>query len=443
MKYSITHCYTDKNKGDAAIIIATVQLIKSIDNNAEINMFSTYGIKDKRFVEDHKIIKNYASTLYPGCFHDPEILWGNSDKSRIISFFLIFLKSTFLLITKKNILLKIFYKKEEIKAINSFLDSDIIISKGGSYLTTQNTSIRQTLSFIRMLYPFIVAKRYNKKMYIFSQSLGPVKGRFNQWLFKKVLKNVNKIYLRESLCLEKYKSVKFLCKYVYCKVIPDTAFYLKSDSSDSSSLPINISKYNVGYTLVDHAFKYILSDIERDIKINKYKNSIIDSMKFLIDNYNADIHIFPQVLVDNSFKGHNDIKISKEIKESFIGTKYENKVNFYNENLSPLELRNAYSKMKIFIGTRLHSVIFSLSVGVPSINISYHGTKSQGILNNIKYFEKFVLDIDTISADYIIKKIKELIKNRKFLSDHLKSEVNKINLKLEEAMKELIFEQNK
>lgn len=443
MKYSLTHCYTDKNKGDAAIIIATVQLIKNIDKDAEINMFSTYGINDTRFITDHKIIKDYANKLYPGCFHDPKPLWKDSDKSRILSFILIFIKSILLLITHNNTFLSLFFKKQEIEAINSFIDSDVIISKGGSYLTTQNTSMRQTLSLVRMLYPFIIASRYNKKIYIFSQSLGPVVGKFNQWLFKHALKNVDAIYLRESLCLDEYTSVQSLCENVRCKVIPDTAFYLQSGIDNNTSVTINTEEYNIGYTLVDHAFKYVASDNERNEKISEYKKSIIDSMQYLIENKNAVVHIFPQVLVDNSFQGHNDMKISQEIKDHFTGTDYENKVHFYNQNLSPIELRSLYSKMKIFIGTRLHSVIFSLTVHVPSINISYHGTKSQGILSGISGFEKFVIDIDNISSDKLIMAIKDLIKDRDKLSEILKSEVQNINLQLKNAMEEIIFAKNK
>lgn len=442
MKYSLTHCYTDKNKGDAAIIISTVQLIKNIDKNAKINMFSTYGINDKRFNQDHLIIKKYADNIYPGCFHDPEPILGFGDKSRILSFILIFAKSLLLLVSENTSFLRLFLKKEEIESVKTYLNSDIIISKGGSYLTTQNKSLRQTLSLIRMLYPFIIAKRYKKKIYIFSQSLGPVQGSFNNFLFNFTLKKLDGIYLRESLCINKYKSVSTLCNKVKCKIIPDTAFFLQSND-DHLAINIDKKKYNIGYTLVDHAFKYIMNDDERIEKIKTYKISIIDSMKYLIDNNkNTIIHIFPQVLVDNSFLGHNDMHLSQEVKDYFNNTKYEKNINFYNKNLSPIELRNLYKNMEIFIGTRLHSVIFALSSYVPSINISYHGTKSQGIFNSIKGFSKFVLDINTITSNKLIDTIDELVKNREKLARELEQEVNKIKMQLIEAMKEIISGQN-
>ena len=214
MKYSLTHCYTDHNKGDAAIIVSTVQLIKELDANAEINMFSTFGPTDDQFKKEHDFIKTFASGLYPGLFYQPRPLFSSSDASRLLHFIWISFKFSVLMLTKNRKILKLFFSKLEINGISKFMESDVILSKGGSYITTQNKSVRQSLSLITMLYPFLLAKRYKKKMYIFSQSLGPVIGAHNQWLMKKALSGIEKIYLRESTCLERYNEVQDLKKMV-------------------------------------------------------------------------------------------------------------------------------------------------------------------------------------------------------------------------------------
>lgn len=443
MKYSLTHCYTDKNKGDAAIIIATTQLIREVDKKAQISMYSTYGISDNRFETDHKIIRKYADDFFPGCFHDPQPILGfKNDKLRMFSFLWIFMKSIFLLISRNKKYLSFLLKKEEYNSVNNFLDSDVIISKGGSYLTTQNSGIRQMLSLIRMLFPFILASRYKKKIVIFSQSLGPVNGAISLWLFKKVLSKVDTIYLRESLCKEKYSSVASLCSIVPCKVIPDTAFYLQSDIQDDSPVVIDTNVTNVGFTLVDHAFKYINTSMELEEKRNRYKEAILESIKYLIDEKKATVHIFPQVRVDNSVDGHNDMKISQEVKDFFKNTEYEEYVHFYNENWTPIQLRNLYGKMNLFIGTRLHSVIFALSMYVPSINISYHGTKSQGILNGIEDYGQYVVDINTITTEDLIKKINILYLNRSDIKNKLMTNVAQIKSQLKSAMDDVCKHSN-
>ncbi|MGE3591050.1 MAG: polysaccharide pyruvyl transferase family protein [Arcobacter sp.] len=438
MKYVITHCYTDKNKGDAAIIIATTQLIKEIDSNADISFISTYGYKDKRVNIEHEFIKNYGDRVLPALFGEPLNLFGiKNDKLRIISFLIDLLRFTLLLIFKNSLFIKFFLNKEEIESFKNFILADVIIAKGGSYLYTENSSLRQSFSLIRMLYPFILAKRYRKKILIFSQSLGPIEGKFNQWMLKKALLNIDSIFLRESLCLDKYEIIKDVCKNVNYRIIPDSAFFLRSDEQEDIPVNIDISKYNIGYTIVDHDFKYINENQEKEKKKENYKISIIESIKYCIDNYDAIVHIFPQVSTNLSHTGHNDIKISKEIADSFIGTKYEKSVNFYNKEWSPIELRNSYSKMKFLIGTRLHSVIFTLSTETPAINIAYHGTKSLGILREIKNYEKYVVDINTIEPEILLGVIRELVENRESIKKNLKIDVSRMKKELYEAMKEI------
>jgi len=438
MKYAVTHCYTDKNKGDAAIIIATAQLIKKVDSNADISFISTYGAKDCRVDKEHELIKNYGDRVLPALFGEPLLLFGiKNDKLRIVSFFIDLIRFTLLLISKNYIFIKFLLNKKERESFKFFNSADVIIAKGGSYLYTENTSLRQTFSLLRMLYPFIIAKRYNKKIVIFSQSLGPIEGKFNQWIFKKVLSNVDSIFLRESLCLDNYKIVKDVCDKVRCKTIPDSAFFLKSDKQENLPIDIDISTYNVGYTIVDHDFKYIKNDEEKENKRENYKRSIIESMKFCIDTYSAIVHIFPQVSVDLSHTGHNDMKISKEIADSFLNTKYEEYINFYNQEWTPIKLRSSYSKMQFLIGTRLHSVIFTLSTETPAINIAYHGTKSLGILRSIKNYEKYVVDINTIKPNILIEVIEELSLERERIKQDLKTDNFRIKKELYEAMREV------
>ena len=93
--------------------------------------------------------------------------------------------------------------------------------------------------------------------------------------------------------------------------------------------------------------------------------------------------------------------------------------------------------MGIFIGTRLHSVIFSLSVGTPSINIAYHGTKSQGILAGIRDLEKYVIDINTINEEILLDGIKDLLINKDKIKQDLTDDISTMKNTLEDAMKDI------
>ncbi len=438
MKVSITHCYTDKNKGDSAIIISTVQLIREVAGTVTISAFSTYGEKDIRFKTEHDVIRNYVDNMFPGLFPDPVPCLGlKSDKARIPSFIWILIKSSVSLLTRNKLINKLFLSKHEYTAFYEFLSSDIIVSKGGSYLTSQNGGLRQTFSLARMLYPFLLARRYKKKIAIYSQSLGPVEGRFNKWIFKKSLSGVSFTYLREKNCYENYPSVRSVLKEGRYQFIPDTAFFLDG-SSKNDKIKFNLDKLNVGITLVDHAFKGLCNKEEVLVKRKNYKSSMIASIKYLVDHLGAEVHLFPQVTVDNSCEGYNDVKISREIVGTFKNTAYQSSVFFHEGDWNPFDLKYFYSCMDLFIGTRLHSVIFAMSSYIPSLNISYHGTKSSGILKSIYGDSTFALSIDDITPESLIEKIEFIYTHKDRLAGKLRQTVPVMRTELTNAMRHLV-----
>ena len=132
--------------------------------------------------------------------------------------------------------------------------------------------------------------------------------------------------------------------------------------------------------------------------------------------------------------GHNDVRISREIQAECEARGFGDKVTYHSGDFNPMQLREMYKHMNIFIGTRLHSVIFSLSLNVPSINIAYHGTKSQGILKVIPGFEENVILIDDITTELLRGKLDKLINNAPELIEILKYENVRIKQQLENAM---------
>lgn len=65
-------------------------------------------------------------------------------------------------------------------------------------------------------------------------------------------------------------------------------------------------------------------------------------------------------------------------------------------------MEKIYSYYDVMVGTRFHSVIFSLNVGVPAIAIAYGGNKSRGIMRDLE-LEDFVLNIDEMHDNSIIE----------------------------------------
>ena len=49
MRYTLINCYSDNNKGDLGIILATIDLLKEHDSSADIVGISTYNYSDPNY----------------------------------------------------------------------------------------------------------------------------------------------------------------------------------------------------------------------------------------------------------------------------------------------------------------------------------------------------------------------------------------------------------
>ena len=122
------------------------------------------------------------------------------------------------------------------------------------------------------------------------------------------------------------------------------------------------------------------------------------AISYLVEKHNAKITIFPQV----SMKTDTDARVARDIIAAQPDRIVKNIV-ILGGNYSPSELKRMYGEMDLFIGTRLHSTIFAIGMGVPSIGLVYQGTKAQGIFENIGIADMIVKDLRT--TDEMIKKI--------------------------------------
>jgi colanic acid/amylovoran biosynthesis protein len=201
-------------------------------------------------------------------------------------------------------------------------------------------------------------------------------------------------------------------------ILNDIAFYLNTENIKIIDLNIDESKFNVGLTI-----KYVDKN-----KAAEYRDMMVEAIKHCIDTYNAVIYIYPHVTIEN------DIDNSYEIFNR-IDDKYKNRIIIFNGNYSARDLKALYSLMDIFIGTRLHSTIFAMGEMVPSICISYHGTKALGIFSNYGLEEYVILDY---SSKLLISKIDALISNKNEIENILQKMHDVYKVKFMTVFKEIL-----
>lgn len=422
MKISLVHCYSDHNRGDTGIISSIVDLIKEAEPSCVITGISTFGQDDIRFTEDHNHTRKTIEHMYPSFFPEPGQQTANRTSSfserllKPLRFTSSLIKNLTVLTFGSEQIAKLVYNESEFRSFKSLIDSDRVISKGGSFLYSFK-GMRGNLFFIRMIFPLYLAKRFSVQTYIYSQSIGPFQNRTASFLFNLIMPKIDGIYLRESSCLKYIKE-----KTPNIHIISDSAFALKYD------------KQQLSFTLVDGP-KIAITARPHKFEASDKQDNYINGLTELIKTARQDgyvVYLIAQVTGPTA--GEDDRNALIQLKSSFLN---DPNVIYISDDFCPRELKLIYSQMCLVVGTRLHSTIFSLGAFTPSINIAYHGTKSEGIMGRLG-LQDYVIHIEAINNKNITELFKKAITNRVKIIDQLKNNLPELKTELLSAMKEIL-----
>ncbi|MFB5674564.1 polysaccharide pyruvyl transferase family protein [Paenibacillus terreus] len=389
MNIIISNAYCYLNKGDAGIIRAMVQEFKKEYPDSKIKVISLYKDLDQGKYGDCEVI-DCLITPYTG-------------KSRLMKI----IRNVFLfcLIYLLNALGVPFNStSKDIK------NADIVVSCGGGYLKARN--LAQFLGdFMYHYVQFITALQYRKKFVIYAQTVGTFGNEFVKSRIKNLLQKSSLILPRETI------SYNYLCGF-----IPDAKNYFHTSDIafllDKKEVNVNIpfqQKLKIGITMRTWHFP---GEADRAGLLENYKMAVINMIKHILSNYNASIYLMPQVIGPGP---DNDLLISTEVYQEFLKN---DSVHLVDDNLTPEELKYLYSKMDLFIGTRMHSNIFALSEHVPCVAISYD-LKTDGIMQDVGLGD-YVLNIKGIKEKELIQKVDSAIHSLDSMKEILALSVPKI-----------------
>jgi colanic acid/amylovoran biosynthesis protein len=99
--------------------------------------------------------------------------------------------------------------------------------------------------------------------------------------------------------------------------------------------------------------------------------------------------------------------------------------------LAPALLKAVYGGLDAFIGTRMHSNIFALSSGVPTVAIGYQ-FKTLGIAQSVG-IEAWVLDIESLEASTLVQRLAALWAEQDRIRAHLRQTIPSLARRAAEA----------
>lgn len=373
----IINVYSYKNRGDSGIVKSMLAYIeRSFGINTRIYLMSPYSEQNKKFYDSERISSIPDAT--------------SKVKNKKILFKYIVLLSKFLFVDKKT--------------LNQFKKADLIFSAGGGYIYS---SRKGPLGFglLNVLLNIHYAKLSNKPVIIFPISVGPIRHKLDKLIVQKFLKGVTHIFVREEQSKSILREMGIVKNVELC---PDIAFTLNKSKFHLKEIHKG-NALNIGVSVLDWRFSRPKSTLD---DIDLYLEKIATALKK--SKFNHKVYIFPQVDVSDN---DTDRFVSEKLQK-IIGKK--SKVILLNHIFNPEDVLSLYSKMDLFIGSRMHSCIFSITAKVPTICLAYQ-FKSKGTFE-VLGVEEDCFDIENITILELLKSIEHKIEHLKLN----KSDINNI-----------------
>jgi len=259
--------------------------------------------------------------------------------------------------------------------INIFdlIKSDKVIDGGGGLFF--DAIIRVHIGII------LVSKFLGKEVEIFRVGVDETKSKMNKLLIKLAFNMADKISVRD----EKSKSI--LRSYGVSKnidVLDDPAYSIFTYSGEPKKKSAKIDAIGISLRCVND--KIVDKNIE-DVFV-EFINYVTD--KYKIKVYFVAFCIHKKVLFENDTILANKIAQRLKNKEDFI-------------TLTPTsaeDLVNVFRRFDIFIGMRLHALIFSTTNNIPSIGIAYADKIKHALRKNIKTIDLNDLSFKNLVSEF-------------------------------------------
>jgi len=415
---------SDLNRGDQALVWETRRIAEDSGFKGSFFLLGSETHRTKQSQEKGIKVLNpilkHPSRMFRSKKNDTynfsiKMKWG------LVSLFdLIF--SLLLLGRWSRPLMKLFLGKYNKETIKIFEDVDACFVKGGGFIHSSG-KLTDSYTIYFQLYHLMLAQSLGKPIYVMPNSFGPFPGIAIKWLVNTTLKKCEIVTVRESMSKDMLESIG-----VSSELYPDLGFSLgkKHDEIQKITDIKNQHKNKKLVAITARPYRFPNSVNPQD-KYNKYIESLGEFSKWLSRKGYLPVFV-EQVLSETSHE--SDINaISKIVKVLEIDS-YE---IIANASYSCDNLKYIYSKMDYTVGTRFHSVIFSISEGVPSIAIEYGGNKGVGILKDME-LSKFGIPIEKVTFVRLQETFENLVRNETEVKDKMERYMQHVRSKRNELI---------
>jgi colanic acid/amylovoran biosynthesis protein len=296
--------------------------------------------------------------------------------------------------------------------LHAYHNADLIISVSGNIFFTMG---RIGFPFLCSSLAIIPAFIYGKPFYVLPQSIGPLERLWERVILKTLYQRANLIFLREPASYRLAEQLKFPMDRV--RLALDPTIEIRETSEEEIPIKLQeagytIGRVSLGVTVIPRMVKSLPESM-----LDHYYQALAGSLADFVLNLGTDIYFFPQV---SGPTAHEDDRNAFQEVTSIMVCPIKH-IKIIKDRLSPDALRHLYQRMDLFLASRLHSGLFAMSYGIPTLMIGYM-SKAQGIMELLN-LEDWLLDITELDQQVLTRKLESIWQQRIHVSLQIRQNI--------------------
>ena len=316
------------------------------------------------------------------------------------------------------------FSKETHPAQRSLLEADLVIGIPGGNLY----SYGRGRALLYQIFTMTLVVVSGKPLYLLPQSYGPFQFGYERFIMHWLVMKARTVMVRETFSVNYLKELGI--PESKCLIFPDMAFAFEQEPDNdmdswfkSQGIELSNDHPLLGLSIIDWgALDINYQDQER------YERVIANTIQYFVTKYKGKAILFPQTWGPS--EAEDDRIPSKRVAN--LITDLDDNVIVIDTPLNAAELRAAYGRMDLFIGTRMHSNIFAMTNYVPVIPIGYfHKTLGTARLVDIV---PWVVDINHLNNEEMFSKLDGLWDARDHIRSHFVSKIPELAMQIDEAL---------
>ena len=272
--------------------------------------------------------------------------------------------------------------------LHAYAEADLVASCPGNFLYSSGAI---GLPFLLAVYSMAYAVWLGKPLVMLPQTVGPLRRWWEKRLVGWLVRHAQLVFVRDAFSLELVRGLVDTAASAHVHLVPDIAFAFPTPPlapAERLLTQYGIQRPCLGVTLINWGAQKRLFGGQAG-----YEAAVAQVIRAFVAQTGGQVVLFSQV---QGPKASDDDRIPAQRVYEAVGD-LDGCVVFITEGVNAHTLKAAYGQMDLFLGSRLHSCIFALTMGVPVVAIQYQ-PKTRGIMEMAGLGE-WVVPIEQVAAE--------------------------------------------